>query len=313
MARFSDSAGLPEEPATRLAPTARDVFFQQLIVGGSHEGRAYLELPLKAALVGGAKSAEERRASWDTFFARVLREEPPQFGGSVPVPYWGDFAYRKADWRSVADAVGVRVGDVLRVRTPSADGSVRVVRYAIHFGSHSSSNLLLAVAQPLDGFRMGRTEFLVAASQLPGCEKRCTKPSRTPDQTTLAKIRTIISTGAKIPQRQPITEIRAFEGRFTRLARQYVVYANFGTDPDGSLVGFWRTMVLDSDLSVIAVVGENEYSHIVPWAVGDVDGDGLDEIWVGLVGYEGRQAGLMYWGGVGLDSFRMITNTYNGL
>jgi hypothetical protein len=183
-----------------------------------------------------------------------------------------------------------------------------VVRYAIHFGS----NLLLAVAQPLDGFRMGRTEFLVAAPQLPACQKRCT-PSRTPDRTTLAKIRTIISTGAKIPQRQQIAEIRAFEGRFTRLARQYVVYANFGTDPDGSLVGFWRTMVLDSDLSVIAVVGENEYSHVVPRAVGDVDGDGLDEIWVGLDGYEGRQAGLMYWEGVGLDSFRMITNTYNGL
>jgi len=43
---------------------------------------------------------------------------------------------------------------------------------------------------------------------------------------------------------------------------------------------------------LIAVIGENEYSHIEPRFVSDVDGDALDEVWVGLSGYEGRNAGL---------------------
>ena len=71
---------------------------------------------------------------------------------------------------------------------------------------------------------------------------------------------------------------------------------------------------MDADLSTITVLGENTYAHIKPRSVADVDGDGLDEVWVSLEGYEGRNAGLMYWrGGVGVDSFRIIENAYKGL
>jgi len=130
---------------------------------------------------------------------------------------------------------------------------------------------------------------------------------------TLTKIRKAVRRGAKIPTGQQIKQIIALQGSFTRPARQYAVYADFGRDSDTNLVGYWRTVILDSDLSIVAVVGENEYTHIQPRSVGDVDGDGLDEVWVGLTGYEGHHAGLIYWrGGAGNDAFGTIENAYDG-
>ncbi|HEX9898921.1 MAG TPA: hypothetical protein VGC81_06825, partial [Candidatus Methylomirabilis sp.] len=298
--------------SSQSTSTQRDAFFERLMVGGAEKGKIYIEIPLKGMFFGSAKTPQDRWAVWDTFFGRVLRERP-DFTRPGPVAYWGDFAYQNVDWSSVAGAVDVRVGDVLRVRTPTAEGSAKVVRYAIHYNGPGDANLLLAVAEPLSGFKVPKTDFLIAAPRLPSCETRCTAQRRTPDARTLERIRAAVSQGAKIPTGQRIKEILALEGRFTRPARQYVVYANFGTDSDTNLVGYWRTVVLDATLSTIAVVGENEYSHMKPRSVADVDGDGLDEVWVGLHGYEGRNAGLMYWrGGDGADSFRIIVNAYNG-
>jgi hypothetical protein len=86
---------------------------------------------------------------------------------------------------------------------------------------------------------------------------------------------------------------------------EFLVFLTIGTESDPDLRGYWRTAILDSDLSIIALVGENEYTHIEPRSVGDVNGDGLDEVWVSLHGYEGRHAGLIYWrGGAGGDAKR---------
>ena len=117
-----------QEASAQLKSSPRDAFFDRLLVGGAEHGKIYVEIPLKAAFFADAKTADDRRGVWDTFFRRVLREQPPEFGGRNPVPYWGEFAYRKADWSSIADAVELLIGTVLRVRTPTSEGSAKVVR-----------------------------------------------------------------------------------------------------------------------------------------------------------------------------------------
>jgi len=300
-------------PASSQGRTGHpDVFFEGLMGGGAEKGVVYVEIPLKKTFLAAAKTPQEGWAVWDRFFSRVLREVP-DVTRSGPVPYWGDFAYQKVDWPSVAAAIDVRVGDVLRVRTPTAEGAVKVARYAIHYNAPGGGNLLLAVAEPLAGFKVLDTDVLFAASRLPSCARRCASRQTVPDAQTLERIRRVVARGATIPAGQPIKRIVAFEGRFTRPARQYVVYVDFGTDSDSNLTGYWRTVILDNDLSIIGVVDENEYARIEPRAVGDVNGDGLDEVWVGLYGFEGRHAGLIYWrGGTGRDAFRVIANAYNG-
>jgi hypothetical protein len=290
----------------------RDTFFERLMGGGAEKATVYVELPLHKKFFVAAKTAKERGAVWETFFRRVLREEP-HFDQPRPVPYWGDFSYQKVDWSSVAAAVNVRVGDVLRVRTPTSEGSVKVARYAIHYNGPGDGNLLLAVAQPIAGFQVPATDILFAASRIPSCNSRCSSQKVIPDARTLESIRQVVGHGAKIPNGQQIKRIIAFEGRFTRQDRQYVVYVDFGTNSDTNPIGYWRTLILNTDLSILGVVGENEYTHIEPRSVGDINGDGLDEVWVGLSGYEGRHAGLIYWrGGMGRDAFRVIANAYNG-
>jgi hypothetical protein len=102
----------------------RELFFEGLMGGGAETGMVYVGIPLKKELLVAAKTSKERGAVWESFFRRVLREEP-QFDQPGRAPYWGDYVYQKVDWASVEAAVNVRVGDVLRVRTPTAEGAVR--------------------------------------------------------------------------------------------------------------------------------------------------------------------------------------------
>jgi len=100
-------------------PGDRDAFFERLMVGGAANGKIYVEVPLKAAAFANATSAESRRAVWDAFFGRVRARSPQNLAVPVRFRTGGSFAYRKVDWTSVAGAVDIKVGDVLRVRTSS--------------------------------------------------------------------------------------------------------------------------------------------------------------------------------------------------
>ena len=91
---------------------------------------------------------------------------------------------------------------------------------------------------------------------------------------------------------------------------QYVAYLRFGDYPEEN----WRAAILDSDLRIISILGENDYAHIKPFAVGDINDDGLDEIWMGFEGSEGINFGLNYWrGGAGKGAFKAIATSYNGV
>ncbi len=292
--------------------TERVRFFERLMFGGAERGQVYIEVPLKASRFAHAKTPSDGWRVWDEFFMEVLHEQP-DFARPGKVAYWGDYVCQNVDWQLVASAVDVQVGDTLRIRTQTQEGSAKVIRYEIHYSEPGDANLLLAVAQPLNGFKVQETDLLVSATRLPRCEGPCNAQQHTQDAFMLKKIYEAVKNGAKIPADQQLKDILVVEGFFTRPARQYIVYADFGTDWDGNLIGYWRTVVLDSDLSVIAVVGENNYEHVLPRSAGDVDGDGLDEVWVSLNGYEGYSAGLMYWcGGSGSDSFKIISSSYEG-
>jgi hypothetical protein len=116
---------------------------------------------------------------------------------------------------------------------------------------------------------------------------------------------------AKNPQAYPLTQSIILEGHFTdRNSSQYVVYLRFGEYPEEN----WCTEILDSNLNVISILGENDYAHIKPFAVGDINSDGLDEIWTQFEGSEGVDYGVFYWrGGAGRMAFRAIATSYNGL
>src|SRR2546421_5853713 len=94
---------------SQCGTAARDTFFETLMGGGAEKGVVYVEIPLTKNLLTAAKTPKERWAVCETFFSRVLREEP-HFNQPVPVPYWGDFAYQRVDWAAfIASAVGIAI------------------------------------------------------------------------------------------------------------------------------------------------------------------------------------------------------------
>ena len=162
------ASSLGSQASRQESRNDRERFVTRLLVGVAENGTVYVELRLQARYFASAKVAKERWAVWDAFFTRVLHERPEN-QRLERAPYWSDFRYNKVDWPSVAGAVDVRVGDVLRVRTPIAEVSAKVVKYAIHYNAPGDSNLLLAEAQPLANVKLVDSDFLIAAPGLPGC------------------------------------------------------------------------------------------------------------------------------------------------
>jgi len=289
-----------------------------LLVGGARWGTIYLEPNLKASVLRNAKTEKQRSAAWDAFFTRAMRDYPTdplervEKFKRLPESTYHGIVYPNTDLAYVASVADIRIGAKYHVRTPTGQGTATITGFEIHWDDDHGRRVVYAIAKPDSGFTVPNADLVVAAPSLP-CRGRCANSAVSPDAPLLSRIRTIVRQGAKVPPKEQIEEIIALTGRLTRQDRaQYVVYATFGpTDPD-NLKGHWRTVVLDADLSIIATLGENEYSHIKPRSVGDVNGDGLDEIWADLVGYEGANTGLLYWR-PRERSFDVIATTYFGL
>ena len=198
--------------------------------------------------------------------------------------------------------------------------------YQVVVSESHPSELLLAISTPENGSAVPDADLLVAAPRLPRCKAPCTNSAVTPAGPTLERIRKVVWRGAKVKETgrrieeagHRIEELVALRGHFTRRDQwQHVVYARFGPDPlpyPGYRSDYWRTLILNSDLSIVAVLGQDDYDHVVPTSVGDVDGDGLDEIWAGLLGSEGDSFGLFYRRpGKSRQSFDVIRTAYFGL
>jgi hypothetical protein len=306
-------------PSCTESPTPpASSFFEKLLVGGVIGGKIYLEVPLKETFFANAKSWQEQADVWSEFFKKAILEpgykETSQDAQSETLygaPYWGSNVIRNIDVKYIRSSTELQIGDIFKVRTPYEYGSAKIVSYEIHESVSAGGNLLLAVAEPLNGFTPADTRLLVANRSLSECQQSCASRRLSPDSKIGARILDKMSNEASNPEHNPATESIILEGHFTRRdATQYVAYVRFGEYIDSK----WRTVILDSDLKIISLLGENEYEHIKPLVVGDIDNDGLDEIWTELQGYEGQHFGIWYWrGGSGKDAFRAIATTYDGV
>jgi hypothetical protein len=178
---------------------------------------------------------------------------------------------------------------------------IRITRYEIHHSYGSGDRFLYAVAEPASGSLTARdSQHVIAAPELPECPKSCALMRVKPDAAKTEKIRAVAvdKLGVQFPFDLPDDErtetLLAYEGKFTRTDRtQYVAF--FARHSKDALdVGKWATYVLDSDFSVIAVLGRDSYLQFMPDGLADVNGDGLDEIWCNDQGYEGSAYSLWY-------------------
>lgn len=318
----------PEAVWTQAAESQADRFFKSLMLGGAVKGTIYLELNLKEVFFARAKSDEERRDVWSTFLRRAAKDSSDYFQASS-VPYWGDAVYKNLDVEYVASAVELQIGERVKVHTSVGLGAATITGYAIHHYGGSEDDLLLAVARPAADFKVADTRLLIAARELPECKGDCANKKMRPRRQTLDKIRAAVLKGVAVQGKHRNDELIALEGHFTRRdSIQYAVYATYlaspdPLDPNARLDSpfyselrsrHWITTVLDSDFSIVAVLGEDDYAHIKPRSVGDLNGDGLDEIWAALEGHEGSHSGIAYWrGGEGEKAFGWIATTYFGL
>ncbi|MBI1959334.1 MAG: hypothetical protein HYS36_08935 [Candidatus Rokubacteria bacterium] len=220
----------------------------------------------------------------------------------------------------------MKTGEIVQVRTPDGVTSARVIRHEILGFDVQPGTLIVAVAEPHPPAAVADVRLVIAARRLPACRAPCVLRKPGPHQTIASRVRTLFPRGPDLwvgagrpgsvarPQ-QKLAKLIIAGGHFTaRERRQYVAYARYGAEAEPQIDDDWRTVILDSDLSVVAVLGGTYYRHIVPLGVADVNGDGLDEVWAALDGHEGDHAGIFYWrGGRGQPTFGKVATKYHGL
>lgn len=310
-------AGCPSA-AQADARNAADQFFEDLLIGGAVGGTIYLEASLKPSLFTKAQTTEERWAVWEAFFKRVAGGT--DFSRKGQTPYWGDQVYQIVDPQYVADSASLEVGTFVKVRSPSELVGARVTGYEIHHSEANGSHLLLAIAKPVSGGKIHDTTLLVARGDLPACRHSCKNANASPSAATLGQIRKIMRKGLDPKKKRLAENFVVLQGHFTKRDEiQYVVFyhrypGSSVYSEDEERLRSWQTVILDDRLSLIAVVrGENVYPQVKPTSVGDINGDGLDEVWADLWNYEGGQQGIAFWRGeTKKDSFGWIATRYEG-
>lgn len=313
---LATSVGRPHA-AHADATNSADQFFEGLLIGGAVGGTIYLEISLKPSLFAKAQTTDERWAVWEAFFKRVVGG--PDFSGKGPTPYWGDQVYHIVDSQYVADSASLQVGTVVKVRSPRGLVGARVTGYEIHHSEADGSHLLLAILKPMSEGKIPDTTLLVARADLLACRHSCNNTNASPTAATLGRIRKIMRKGLD-PKKKLAEKFVVLQGHFTKPDEiQYVVFYHRYPDSaayseDEERLRSWRTVILDDRLSLITVVGgEGVYPQVKPISVGDINGDGLDEIWADLWNYEGGQRGIAYWRGeTKEDSFGLIVTRYEG-
>ena len=301
-----------------------DEFFNSLVLGRVTQEKVVLEIPADEVFYGPSRVQDEWQHLWSlaalghdprnhrdsAFFSQAIR--------GVETPYVGDgFFYAGGrvhpsvlEWDFLVQAVRHHIGESLELRTAQASSSVEIAGYDIIYNGMSGYALLVAVGA--QDPQIADESFIVASRQgLLLCQTSCRVTEHVPTN-VLESIEGKVQAIAGIEDGSEI-RLAVMSGSLTDPdATEYVVYV-LAIPPDHQKPE-WYSMVLSQELDLISLLGSNSYLRMIPTAVNDINGDGIDEIWVHLQGLEGYSDGVIYFRGwEQRKRFGLIRTALNGM
>jgi hypothetical protein len=205
------------------------------------------------------------------------------------------------------------------VRTSDGIVPVRIAKFEISYSEGGGQFYFYAIGEPVNGLLKMPSQHVVAATDLPDCNRSCALSTTKPSEDKAQKIRALaveklrVTFPEDIPEKERAETLVVYEGHFTRVdGTQYVAFFS-RHHKDAMDQGKWATYVANSDFSLISVLGRDDYLNVMPDGVADVNGDGLDEIWSDDVGFEGTAYSLWYLNKTDPISFARIEWEYFGL
>jgi hypothetical protein len=268
---------------------SRDRFFKGLIFGRfGHVGLvganiAILSVPINKPFAKEVGAEEQLRArnAWMERAAEIWFDQKDQ------------------DWKKkvnmdflIANS-GVRVGEKLQIRTPRGQTTAKVTALDIDIsdieGPGSVGPEFIAIA-PLDR-EQGEVagDLILASRYLPPCPDPCRNTQILPQKGTWDKVSVAGHQACGLTP-DPEGDVGILEGHFSEMnKKQFVVRVIARSEPDlpfkkmnphfSGVVQWGSTVVLDSDLSPIELLNKSLDVELIPDSVGDINNDGLDEIW----------------------------------
>jgi hypothetical protein len=279
-------------------PTIR--FFSDILPGGIEDGRIYLQIPTVAERGHvGDEALKIRESFFEAAVPGMQKWGEEHFASPEGGGYGGLIVPDKyLDRKYIAASAAYPIGQVLQLRTSDGVFPVRIARHEIHYGEGGGRHYFYAVAEAVDGAIPTTSQRVIASPDLLDCGHSCALSRVKPTDEEAQRVRAVaveklgVTYPSDTPEKYREERLEILKGRFTKSdGMQYVaIFSRHGEGRSG--LGNWATYVLDSDFSLISVLGRDDYLRITPDGVADVDGDGLDEIWTDDGGYEGSAYSL---------------------
>jgi hypothetical protein len=298
-ARKSDA--ISEKVVDGVQPAS--AFFSTVVPGGIDHERIYLAIPLSSDRSG---SREQKQQSREAFFKKAA-PGMDKWSQEVPVDlraegYGGNIIPdRYVDLKHIEASTTYKIGQSLKMRTSDGVVPIRIAKFEIHFSYASGESFLYAVAEPASGTSLKNApDHVVASPEMPDCGGLCALARNKPSADKAQNIRAVaidklgVLFPSDIPNEERTETLLIYEGHFTRTDRMQYVAFFARHSKDAVDVGKWVTYVVDSDFSLISILGRDSYLQLTPDGIADVNGDGLEEIWCNDLGFEGTAYSLWY-------------------
>lgn len=270
--------------------TVRDQFFKSLIFGRFGQVSlikdkvAILSVPLKKPLTKEVRGAEEQfkvRSAWIEQAAEI----------------W--FDQKDKDWKKkvnmgflIANS-RIHVGETLHIRTARGQTTAKVTTLDIDISDMEGPGFVgpefIAAASFNSGHGEVEGDLVLASRYLSPCTDPCINKQVIPKNEMWDKV-SIAGHKACGLTPDPEGDVAILEGHFSdRSKKQFVVKIVASSEPDlpfkkmnpdfSGVIPLGCTVVLDSDLSSLELLIRSSGDVLIPDSVGDINNDGLDEIW----------------------------------
>lgn len=301
---------------------ARDQFFKSLVFG--HIG-----------IVGDKKVAiltvPVRKKFWEGPEGKELwqeRENAREAWVQRAATIW--FDKKAEEWKKqvnqdfLTTQAGLQIGDIFHLRTVRGQMTATITGLDIDIsdmeGPASVGPEFIAIAKLDHDNGEAAGTPVIGTRQLVPCAIPCRGKLNSPEKGMGARVSSVAYHACGF-RPHPSGDVNVFEGHFSdRTKRQFLAYI-MGITPDN--IGLEKrfpdsphmflsscTVVINEDLTSLAVLLNEPGSKLTPDTVIDINGDGLDEIWAVLspiVGDSAPVKEIFYWRGAkGNEKFAYV-------
>jgi hypothetical protein len=256
-----------------------ELYFKDVFIGQVKNGIVCIELPINDSM-NTSNSTGDLYKKWEGYKTMVARDDG-YLGELVP----------SIDQKFIQDNVPVKTSEHFFISSESGGGKGIVDKYGISYSIPGGGYYLYAIFK--GKFKnLKEQDLVIAGKNLEMPKKYIQKKISSKEQESIDfYIKTALGDVT------PSSNSKTFKPQYVKgcfLEKNQISYLVYYPSDSNVFAGKWKLDLLNENFKKIKTIAEDGYINLIPVRCADFNNDGLDEIIIHQVGYEGDSWGIMY-------------------